>query len=132
MMVCASAISPPPPEPCTARPAISTLIDGASAQISEPATKMPMAISIMARRPWMSDSLPNSGVTAVAVKRYAVTTQDRSARLAKRRPMVGSAVATMVWSSAPRNIASMMPSTMLRTSGWVSARVWWSVDVHGA
>src|SRR5450755_4721123 len=36
--------------------------------------------------------------------------------------MVGSAVATMVWSSAPRNIASMMPSTMARTSGCVSGR----------
>src|SRR4249919_3864327 len=30
--------------------------------------------------------------------------------------MVGSAVATMVWSSAPRNIASMMPKTMRRIS----------------
>src|SRR5262249_27787079 len=36
--------------------------------------------------------------------------------------MVGSAVATMVWSSAPRNIASMMPSTMVLISGWVSPR----------
>src|SRR5665647_1541751 len=36
--------------------------------------------------------------------------------------MVGSAVATMVWSSAPRNIASMMPSTIALISGWVSAR----------
>src|SRR5664280_2784374 len=34
--------------------------------------------------------------------------------------MVGSAVATMVWSSAPRNIASMMPSTTARISGCVS------------
>ena len=42
---------------------------GASAQTSEPATKMTMAISIIARRPWMSDNLPYSGVTAVAVSR---------------------------------------------------------------
>ena len=35
--------------------------------------------------------------------------------------MVGSAVATMVWSSAPKNIASMMPTTMVRISGWESA-----------
>ena len=28
----------------------------------------------------------------------------------------------MVWSSAPKNIASMMPSTIERTSGWVSRR----------
>ncbi len=51
----------------------------------------------------------------------AVTTQDRSSRLLKCRPMVGSAVATMVWSSAPRNIVSMMPMTMVRISGCVSA-----------
>ena len=44
------------------------------------------------------------------------------ADIAECRPMVGSAVATMVWSSAPRNIASMMPSTMARISGCVSAR----------
>src|SRR5512137_2039650 len=36
--------------------------------------------------------------------------------------MVGSAVAMMVWSSAPRNIASMMPSTLVLISGCVSAR----------
>src|SRR5262252_9105147 len=36
--------------------------------------------------------------------------------------MVGSAVATMVWSRAPRNIASIMPRTMVRISGWVSRR----------
>jgi hypothetical protein len=34
--------------------------------------------------------------------------------------MVGNAVATMVWSSAPRNIASMMPITIERISAWVS------------
>jgi hypothetical protein len=58
MMVCASAISPPPPSPCSARAKISAVMLGASAQAAEPATKMPMAISIMARRPWMSDNLP--------------------------------------------------------------------------
>ncbi len=67
----------------------------------------------------MSDSLPYIGVTAVAVSRYAVTTQDSECRSPKSRPMVGSAVATMVWSSAPRNIASMMPMTMARISGCV-------------
>ncbi len=31
---------------------------GATAQATEPATKMPIAVSIMVRRPWMSLSLP--------------------------------------------------------------------------
>src|ERR1044072_1778256 len=32
--------------------------------------------------------------------------------------MVASAVATMVWSSAERNIASIRPSRMRRVAGW--------------
>src|SRR5215210_315926 len=42
--------------------------------------------------------------------------QDRCSAAPKLRPMVGIAVATMVWSSAPRNIASMIPNTMRRIS----------------
>ena len=76
--------------------------------------KITIATSIIRRRPWMSESLPNSGVTAVAASRYAVTTQDRFSTSASARPMVGSAGATMVCSSAERNIASMMPTTMAR------------------
>ena len=34
--------------------------------------------------------------------------------------MVGSAVATIVWSSAARNIASMTPNRMVRTALWPS------------
>ena len=45
--------------------------------------------------------------------------------------MVGSAVATMVWSSAPRNIASMMPSTIVRISGCVSACGAGALDFFG-
>src|SRR5215472_13202622 len=36
--------------------------------------------------------------------------------------MVGSAVATMVWLSAARNMASISPTTMARISAWVGAR----------
>ena len=64
----------------------------------------------------MSDSLPNSGVATVALSRYEVTTQDRFSTSARLRPMVGKAGATMVCSSAERNIASIMPSTMARTA----------------
>jgi hypothetical protein len=51
MMVCDSAISPPPPRPCSARAKTSAVMLGASAQASEPTTKRPMAASITPRRP---------------------------------------------------------------------------------
>src|SRR5215831_12927022 len=35
--------------------------------------------------------------------------------------MVGIAVATIVWLSAARNIATMMPMTIARISAWVGA-----------
>ena len=76
--------------------------------------KMTTATSIMRRRPWISESLPNNGVATVLARRYAVTTQLRFSTSPSVRPMVGSAGATMVCSSAERNIASMMPSMMAR------------------
>ena len=42
--------------------------------------------------------------------------QDRLATSLNWRPMVGSAVATMVWSSAARNIVSIRLIRMVRTS----------------
>jgi hypothetical protein len=44
--------------PCRVRPAISRPIVGAAADITEPAMNRPIATSIMARRPWISESLP--------------------------------------------------------------------------
>ncbi len=43
-------------------------------------------------------------------------TQERLETSWNWRPMVGSAVATMVWSSAARNIVSIRLITMVRTS----------------
>ncbi|MEY9289955.1 hypothetical protein ABH979_003029 [Bradyrhizobium ottawaense] len=43
-------------------------------------------------------------------------TQERLETSWNWRPMVGSAVATMVWSSAARNIVSIRLMTMVRTS----------------
>ena len=51
MMVCAIGNSPPPPIPCSARARINTQIVGASAQATEPATKITIAASSSARRP---------------------------------------------------------------------------------
>src|SRR5437773_5817732 len=68
----------------------------------------------------MSLSVPNTGATAVAAKRYAVITQDRLVTSWNWRPMVGKAVATMVWSSAAKNIVSIRLMTMVRTSSLFS------------
>ena len=64
--------------------------------------------------------MPNTGATAVEASRYAVITQDRLETSWNWRPMVGSAVATMVWSSAARNIVSNRLIRMVRTSLCVS------------
>src|ERR1700709_614773 len=68
----------------------------------------------------MSLSVPNTGATAVEASRYAVITQDRLETSWNWRPMVGSAVATMVWSSAARNMVSIRLIRMVRTSLGVS------------
>src|ERR1700736_6664384 len=68
----------------------------------------------------MSASVPNTGATAVAANRYAVITQDRLETSWNCRPIVGSAVATMVWSRAARNIVSIRLIRMARTSAGVS------------
>jgi hypothetical protein len=69
MIVCTIGNSPPPPIPCKARPRMSTHMAGASPQATEPTTKMLMDSSRIVRRPWISESLPNSGVVAVAARR---------------------------------------------------------------
>src|SRR5882757_7831082 len=69
----------------------------------------------------MSLSVPNTGATAVEARRYAVITQDRLETSWNWRPMVGSAVATMVWSSAARNMVSIRLIRMVWTSRGVSA-----------
>src|SRR5690242_723678 len=55
--------------------------------------------------------------------------QERCSTEPRLRPIVGKAVATMVWSSAPRNIASMIPKTMRRISAcesglWPAQWLW--------
>src|ERR1700712_995575 len=69
----------------------------------------------------MSLSVPNTGATAVEASRYAVITQERLVTSWNWRPMVGSAVATMVWSSAARNMVIIRLIRMVWTSPGVSA-----------
>src|SRR4051812_35968545 len=68
----------------------------------------------------MSLSVPNTGATAVEARRYAVITHDRLETSWNCRPIVGSAVATIVWSSAARNIVSIRLINIVRTSLAVS------------
>src|SRR3954454_8051929 len=68
----------------------------------------------------MSQSVPNTGATAVDASRQAVITQDMLVTPWNSRQMVGSAVATMVWSSAARNIVSNRLMRIVRTSAGVS------------
>lgn len=53
--------SPPPPMPCTTRPAISILTLWAKAEISDPIIKMKFATRMIGFRPQMSLILPQSG-----------------------------------------------------------------------
>src|SRR4051812_31424525 len=64
----------------------------------------------------MSLSDPNTGATAVEGSREAGETQGGLEGSGNIGPMVGSAVATMVWSRAARNIVSIRLMTMVRTS----------------
>ena len=53
-------------------------------------------------RPYRSPSFPYSGPETVAVSRYAVTTQERCEMPPRSPTIVGSAVETIVWSSAAK------------------------------
>jgi hypothetical protein len=71
--------------------------------------KTTIAMRYMGFRPYRSEILPHNGVDAVEVTRYAVTTQDRWLRPPSSPTMVGSAVDTIVWSSAARRRPSISP-----------------------
>ncbi len=83
------------------------IIEPLSPASAEPIRKMTIAAWKKILRPYWSPSLPHSGVDAVEARMYAVTTQEMCDRPCRSPAMVGSAVATMVWSSA----ASSRPSS---------------------
>ena len=58
---------------------------------------------------------------AVAVSRFAATTQDRCEVLPSERPMVGSALETTVWSIDPMKTGSRTPATIHMVSRCVRA-----------
>jgi len=93
--------------PWTARNAINCSMVWESPASAEPIRKITIAAWKNVFRPYMSPSLPHSGVEMVDASRYAVTTQDRCDSPCRSPAIVGNAVATIVWSSA----ASSMPSS---------------------
>jgi len=108
MMICASGMKPPEPMPWMARNAISCVMLCAKPHSTEPSRKVASAVKIIGRRPYWSASLPYSGIVAVDASTYAVTTHDKWFMPPRSPTMRGRAVATMLWSSAPR------PSTAIR------------------
>ena len=74
MIANVSAKRPPPPIPCNPRAMISCGIVCAAPHSADATTNDTIAISNSSRRPYRSLSLPNSGVAAVDVSRYAVPT----------------------------------------------------------
>ena len=106
MIVCAPTINPPPPRPCRARNAISSVIVWLNPHSAEPTTKITIDAWKKVLRPYWSPSLPHRGVDTVEASRYAVTTHARWEPPCRSPTMVGSAVDTMVWSSAARSMPS--------------------------
>ena len=110
----AVTIRPPAPMPCTARHETSQAIVVASAHIRDAATKIPALSWKISLRPNRSPNFPASTVAMVSVRRYDVTTHDTCAPPPRSPTMVGSAVDTIVWSSAASSIPSMIvPKTRL-------------------
>ena len=99
-MAWAPTIRPPLPRPWIARNAMSSNIDWLSPDSTEPTRKITIAAWKKIFRPYWSPSLPHSGVETVVASRYAVITQAMCEPPLRSPTMVGSAVDTIVWSSA--------------------------------
>src|SRR3984957_18788712 len=106
MIVWAPTIRPPPPRPWTARKRINSFIVWLKPARADPIMKMTMAAWKKNLRPNWSPSFPHNGVDTVEARRYAVTTHARCDPPWRSPTMVGSAVETMVWSSAASNMPS--------------------------
>ncbi len=83
-----------------------------SPESTEPSRKMVTAMMSMRFLPKRSESLPYRGVVTALASRYAVTTQESSFSALKSLAIFGSAVETMVWSSAARSMVSMRAPIM--------------------
>jgi len=110
MMAMTRAVRPPMPMPCTTRAASRTGTLCAKPAISEPATKMTIALWTSTFLLNRSASLPQMGVDAALASRAVVMTQAYAVCEPLRSPMmVGSAVETMVVLSSAVNSAASRP-----------------------
>src|SRR3954471_13588218 len=109
-MAMASVIRPPAPSPWRARNAISSPSVWATPLSAEPARKTTIAAWNRGLRPWRSLTRPQMGIETVAPRRYAVTTHESWSIPPRSPTIVGSAVATIVWSSEASSIASSRPA----------------------
>jgi hypothetical protein len=95
-------ISPPPPNPVTARIMLSVNMLSATEQPKQPTIKATVEIKKHIRRPNMSEKRPYSGWNAVLVIRYDVVSQAALLAALKSEPMAAYVDAVMVPSKPER------------------------------
>lgn len=117
MRMITSAVIPPAPTPCTILEAISIETSCDAPHRALPAMKTVIAATKAHLRPNTSDACPNSGITTACVSAYPDPTHvypeldDAPPRLVM---ILGSAVDTMVWSSAGRKrVRNMLPTRIM-------------------
>ncbi len=96
MIANAIAIKPPAPRPWSARKPINWPMFCDNPDSADPIRKITIAVWNMILRPYRSLTLPYSGVDAVDVNKYAVTTHDKWSKPPRSPTIVGNAVATIV------------------------------------
>jgi hypothetical protein len=74
-IVCATGSTQPAPTPCIARNRMSSTIEPAEPQSTEPTRKMINPARKIRLRPYMSAKRPQRGMVAISASRYAVNTQ---------------------------------------------------------
>lgn len=82
---------------------------------AEPARKITIDVMKAPLRPYMSPSLPHSGVELAVASVYAVTTQERCSRPPSSPTIVGIAVPTIMLSSIASIIVIIRASRTTRT-----------------
>ena len=110
---------PPAPRPCTARQAISQVMLPANPQNADAPTNRPAETWKTSLRLNRSPNLPASTVDTVSASRYDDTTHDRWLAPPRSPTIVGSAVDTIVWSSAESN----MPSSTVQNTRFICRRL---------
>src|ERR1035437_8966673 len=110
----APTIRPPLPRPWIARNAISSTMEWLSPDSTEPTRKITIEAWKKIFRPYWSPSLPHNGVEPVVASRWAVITQAMCEPPFRSPTIVGSAVETIVWSSAASDIPSIRAPRMSR------------------